>query len=136
MLGRFELTCLILKCRLRSFSPMFLCTSQILTLVSFKVLLDESMNRRFKILVWLLVAASVIYVVVGAHILGVEAGVNSQLHRIKELEVQIHPNFTGAMHDSYYTHPLRGALAYPSFVLVISWFSILLHFVVRLGKSD
>ena len=117
---------------------MFLCTSQILTLVSFKVLSGESMNRRFKILVWLLVAASVIYAVVGAHVLGVEVGVNSQLHRIKELEAQIDPpRLTCTMHGSYYTHPLRGALAYPSFVLVISWFSVLLRLlVVRLGRLD
>ena len=94
------------------------------------------MNKRFKTLVWLLVTASVIYAVVDAHILGVEVGVNSQLPRIKELEAQIDPLYA-TMHDTYYTHPLRGALSYSSFVLVISWFSILLPLlVVRLGRSD
>ena len=115
---------------------MFLCTSQILTLVGFKVLLGESMNKRFKSLVWLLVTASVIYAVVDAHILGVEAGVNSQLPRIKELEAQINP-LHATMNAPYYTHPLRGALSYSSFVLMISWFSILLPLLVgRLRRSD
>lgn len=110
-------------------------TSQILTPVSCKPYWVRSMNRRFVALVWLLVAASVIYAVVFAYVLGVEEGMNSQLHRIKELETQINPLFA-TMHGTY-THPLRGALNCPSFVLVISWYSILLPLLVgRLRRSD
>jgi ABC-type maltose transport system permease subunit len=76
------------------------------------------MGTKFRTLIGILTAATVIQLLVVAYVVGVEEGFNSQQYTIKTLKEQL----TGLIMDFLpYIHPLRNTLFISSLIIAFCW---------------
>lgn len=86
------------------------------------------MGKKFRILIGILTAATVIQLLVVAYVVGVEEGVNSQQYTIKTLTEQL----TGHIIDFLpYIHPLRNTLFTSSLIIASCWLLVAVVALLR-----
>ena len=88
------------------------------------------MGKKFRTLIGVLTAATVIQLLAVAYVVGVEQGVNSQQYTIKTLTEQL--TGPGIIDFLPYIHPLRNALFVSSLIIAFCW---LLVAVVALPRN-
>jgi len=77
------------------------------------------MGKKFRTLIGILTAATVIQLLAVAYVLGVEQGVDSQQYTIKTLTERLSP---GLIIDFLpYIHPLRNTLFVSSLIIAFCW---------------
>jgi hypothetical protein len=89
------------------------------------------MGKKFRTLIGILTAATVIQLLVVAYVVGVEQGVNSQQYTIKILTEQLGP---GIIDFLPYIHPLRNTLLISSLIIAFCWLLVAVVALLRNRK--
>ena len=89
------------------------------------------MGKKFRTLIGILTAATVIQLLVVAYVVGVEEGVNSQQYTIKTLTEQLNGLIIDFMP---YIHPLRNTLFISSLTIAFCWLLVAVVALLRNRK--
>ena len=91
------------------------------------------MGKKFRTLIGILTAATVIQLLAVAYVVGVEEGVNSQQYTIKTLTERLSPG-PGIIDFLPYIHPLRNTLFVSSLIIVFCWLLVAVVALLRNRK--